>query len=94
MAADWEAMMKLMIRAKQDPKLAAGLERLGSLMESEEGAALARVMTDGGSDVLKAASEAMLRGDKAAAKAALARLLSTKEGAAAASKLADLVSRG
>ncbi|MCI6908832.1 MAG: hypothetical protein PUD44_03230 [Clostridiaceae bacterium] len=94
MAADWEAMMKLMIRAKQDPKLAAGLERLGSLMESEEGAALARVMADGGSDVLKAASEAMLRGDKAAAKAALARLLSTKEGAAAASKLADLVSRG
>ena len=94
MAADWEAMMKLMIRAKQDPKLAAGLERLGSLMESEEGAALARVMADGGSDVLKAASEAMLRGDKASAKAALARLLSTKEGAAAASKLADLVSRG
>ena len=94
MAADWEAMMKLMIRAKQDPKLAAGLERLGSLMESEEGASLARVMADGGSDVLKAASEAMLRGDKAAAKAALARLLSTKEGAAAASKLADLVSRG
>ena len=94
MAADWEAMMKLMIRAKQDPKLAAGLERLGSLMESEKGAALARVMADGGSDVLKAASEAMLRGDKAAAKAALARLLSTKEGAAAASKLADLVSRG
>ena len=94
MAADWEAMMKLMIRAKQDPKLAAGLERLGSLMESEEGAALARVMADGGSDVLKAASEAMLRGDKAAAKAALARLISTPAGAAAASKLADLVSRG
>ncbi len=94
MAADLEAMLKLMIRARQDPKLAASLEKLGGLMESEDGVKLARMIAEGGSDTLKAASEAMLRGDKAAAKAALTKLLATKEGAAVLTKLADMVSHG
>ncbi len=90
MAKDLEAMLKLMLRSKQDPRLAAGLEKLGALLDSPDGAVLARALAGGGADMLKAASEAMLRGDKAAAKAAMTKLLSTKEGAEAASKLADL----
>ena len=94
MATDLEAMLKLMLRSKQDPQLAAGLEKLGALLDSPDGAVLARAVASGGADSLKAASEALLRGDKPAAKAAMMKLLSTKEGAAAASKLADLLSRG
>ena len=94
MATDLEAMLKLMLRSRQDPKLAASLEKLGALLESPDGEVLARAMAAGGADTLKAASEAMLRGDKAAARSAMTKLLSTKEGAAAAEKLADLLSRG
>ena len=94
MAKDLDAMLKLMLRAKQDPKLAGALEKLGALLDSPDGETLARALAGGGSDALKTAADAMLRGDKAGARAAMTRLLSTREGAAAATRLADLISRG
>ena len=92
MANDYENMIRLFLRSKQDPRLAGTLDTLGTLMESAEGQNLMRLISQGGADVLKTASDAALRGDKAAAKTAMTRLLSTKEGMAFATKLADLVS--
>ena len=40
MATDLEAMLKLMLRSKQDPKLAASLEKLGALLDSPDGEVL------------------------------------------------------
>ena len=91
MATDYEAMLRLFLRSRQDPRLQQGLSKLGNLMDSEDGQKLARMMASGGADTIKTASEAMLRGDKAAAKAAMAKLLATKEGSDFASKLADMV---
>ena len=92
MANDYENMFRLFLRSKQDPTLAGTIDKLGSLMDSEEGRNLMRLISSGGSDVIKTASDAALRGDKLAAKAALSKLLSTKEGSAFVTKLADLVS--
>ena len=92
MANDYENMFRLLLRSKQDPKLAGTLDRLGSLMDSAEGRNLMRLISSGGADVIKSASDAALRGDKMAAKAAMSKLLSTKEGMAFATKLADMVS--
>jgi len=75
MATDYEAMLRLFLRSRQDPRLQQGLSKLGNLMDSEDGQKLARMMASGGADTIKTASEAMLRGDKAAAKAAMAKLL-------------------
>ena len=75
MATDLEAMLKLMLRSKQDPKLAASLEKLGALLDSPDGEVLARAKAAGGADTLKAASEAMLRGDRAAAKEKIEKLI-------------------
>lgn len=93
MATDYEALLRLFLRSKQDPKIASTIEQLGNMFDGEDGQKLAQLMTNGGTDVIKAASEAMLRGDKATAKAAMSKLLTTREGAALMTKLADLVSR-
>lgn len=92
MANDYESMFRLFLRSKQDPKLAGTIDKLGTLLESAEGQNLMRLISSGGADVLKAASDAALRGDKIGAKAAMSKLLSTKEGMAFATRLADLVS--
>ena len=92
-AMELENMLKLALRVKKDPKIAASLEKLGDFMESPEGIRFSQMIASGGADSIKAASEAMARGDKNAAKSAMSKLLSTKEGAAFASKLADVVSK-
>ncbi len=92
-ATELENMLRLALRVKKDPKLAAGLEKSGDFMESPEGLRFSQMIASGGADNIRAASEAMMRGDKNAAKSAMSKLLATKEGAAFASKLADVVSK-
>ncbi len=91
MAADYEALMKLLLRAKQDPKLSGQLDRLGSLFQSEEGQKLMQMLAKGGLDTLKTAADAAVKGDRNAARGAMTQILSTKEGAAFAMRLADLL---
>ena len=92
-AMELENMLKLALRVKKDPKLAAGLEKMGDFMESPEGIRFSQMLASGGAEQIRAASEAMAKGDKNAAKSAMSKLLSTKEGAAFAAKLADTVSK-
>lgn len=90
---DFENMLKLALRVKKDPKISAGLEKMGEFMESPDGMRFSQMIASGGSDTIKTASEAMMKGDKAGAKAAMTKLLSTKEGAAFAAKLVDLMGK-
>lgn len=86
-------MLRLALKVKRDPKLSGCLDKMGAFMESPDGVRFSQMIASGGSDTIKEASEAMLRGDKAGAKAAMTKLLSTKEGSAFASKLAEAVGK-
>ncbi len=93
MTNDMEALARSLMNGKASPKLARGLERLISIGNTPEGKQLLTMLTQNGNDSVKAAAQAALSGDKDAAKNALMALFSTKEGAALAAKLVEILSQ-
>ena len=91
MANDMEALARALMSAKQGPQLARGLEKLSALSGTPEGQELLQLLAGGGADTVKAAATAALAGDKDAAKKAIMTLFSTKNGAALAVKLMELL---
>ena len=89
MSNDYEALAKALMNTKQGTKVAKGIDKLGTLLKSEDGRKLMNLMVAGGTDVIKDAAEAALAGDTASAKKMMAALLSTKEGAELAVRIAE-----
>ena len=90
MTNDMEALARALMNSKQGAKISHGMEKLSALSGTEEGAKLMELL-GGNSEAVKNAAQAALSGDKDAAKAVLMQLFSTKEGAALAAKLMELL---
>jgi len=93
MANDMEALARALMASPQGPALAKGLEKLTALQSTQEGQAFLAALTESNPNTVKTAAEAVMKGDRDAAKNALLTLFSTKEGAVIAAKLAELLTK-
>lgn len=90
MPEDYEALARALMGGKS--KLQSS-DKLEGLIRSEEGQRIAESLSGSSSAEIKAAAQAVLRGDEAGARAALAKVLSTPEGAELFRKLAKMNGR-
>ena len=93
MANDMERLARALMAGTPGKQAAGSMEQLGKLLKTEDGQRLLTLLAAGGADTLKAAAQAALRGDEQSAKAAMAKLLSTREGAELAKKLSVLMNQ-
>ncbi len=93
MTNDLEALARSLMSGKASPKIAKGLERLVTLGNTPEGKQILTMLSQSGSESVKTAAQAALSGDKDTAKQALMALFSTKEGAALAAKLMEVLTQ-
>ena len=93
MANDMEALARALMALPQGPALVKGLEKLTALQGTQEGQAFLAALTESNPNTVKTAAEAVMKGDRDAAKNALLTLFSTKEGAVIAAKLAELLTK-
>lgn len=84
---DFETLAKSLMGSKAGKNSGASLEKLGELLKTEDGQRLLTLLANGGSDTIKTAAQAALRGDENSAKLAMMSLLGTREGAILAKHL-------
>ena len=94
MPNDLETLARALLASSTGQKTGKSMEKLGALLKTEDGRRLLTLLAAGGADTIKAAAQAALSGDEAGARAAMAKLLSTREGAALAQKLASTMNTG
>lgn len=90
MPTDYEALAKMLINSPQGGKIIRGLDKLNAAVSSESGKQLLAMLGGSGGDAVKNAARAAAAADKDQARVLLSNLLSTKEGAALASKIIEL----
>lgn len=93
MANDMERLARALMAGSPGKQAAGSLDQLGNLLNTEDGQRLLTLLAAGGADTLKTAAQAALRGDEQTAKAAMAKLLRTREGAELAKKLSGLLNQ-
>jgi hypothetical protein len=89
---DFETLARELVANKSGGS-AGAMEKIGAMLKTEDGKRLLTLLASGGSDTLKIAAAAALRGDDKTAKTAMISLLSTPEGAALARRLAQALNR-
>ena len=94
MANDMENLARALLAGMQGQKSAKSLEKFQTLLKTEDGRRLLNLLANGGADTIKSAAQAALAGDEAGARAAMMKLLSTREGAQLAQKLAAAMNQG
>lgn len=94
MANDMETLARALLLGMQGSKGAQSLEKFGVLLKTEDGRRLLTLLANGGADTIKSAAQSALAGDEAGARAAMMKLLSTREGALLAQKLAAAMNQG
>ena len=92
---DFEALARALLASRQGNQNTAGMiEKLNTLLKTEDGRRLLNLLASGGSDTVKVAAQAMLRGDEATARTAMLSLLGTRDGAILAKRLSDAFGNG
>ncbi|MDD6274497.1 MAG: hypothetical protein PUA86_07390 [Clostridiaceae bacterium] len=91
---DLEALARALLAGRQGPSAAGALDRVSALLKTEDGRRLLTLLASGGADTIKTAAQAALRGDEATARAAMASLLGTREGAMLARRMAEAMNNG
>ena len=91
MSNQYEAIARLLMNSQQGGKVLKGLGKLGEIAKTEEGKKLAEMLSGPEGDSIKKAAEAVVAGDKETAMELLSALLSTKDGAAVAAKILELL---
>lgn len=90
---DFEAMAKNLINSPQGSKYSGDINKVASFLSNEEGKKLADKISAQSGEDLKRAAAAAGKGDKQAAINAVAKLLSTKEGAEFAQQVKNIVGK-
>lgn len=90
MPTDYEALAKMLINSPQGGKIIRGLDKFNTAISSESGRQLLTMLAGSGGDAVKSAARAAAAADKDQARILLSSLLSSKEGAALASKIIEL----
>ena len=91
---DLEALARALLAGRQGQSAAGALDRVSALLKTEDGRRLLTLLASGGADTIKTAAQAALRGDEATARAAMASLLGTREGAMLARRMAEAMNNG
>lgn len=91
MSNDYENLAKIILETPQGARIMGGFERLNAFMSSREGYEILALLAGGASDAVKSAAQAAIDGDGERAKKAISALLSSKEGAALAAKLLEIM---
>lgn len=90
MPTDYEVLAKMLINSPQGGKIIRGLDKFNAAISSESGRQLLTMLAGSGGDAVKNAARAAAAADKDQARILLSSLLSSKEGAALASKIIEL----
>lgn len=91
MTNEYESLAKMIMSTPQGGKIINGLDKLNGLVSTKEGQELLTMISNGGSDAIKDAARAAVDGDQDRAKAMVTTLLSSKEGAALAAKIMEIL---
>lgn len=91
MPGEIENMARSMMSSPQGMKIIKGLDKYNALMNTEGGRQLITILAGSGSDALRAAAQATLPTAKDPGRALLQNLLATKEGAALAAKVIEVM---
>ena len=91
MPSQYDAISNLLTNMPQGEKVIKNLDKLGQLMNSDEGKQLASALKPEDSSAIKDAISEMMNGKTESAKQVVMSLLSTKEGAQVASKVAEIL---
>ncbi len=90
---DANELMKQLKISQNDPKAAQKIKNLRSFMDTAQGKNLASNISQDTAKQIEKAAEAMQKGDKTAANAALSQILSTNEGRNLAMQLKNIIGK-
>ena len=90
MPTDYEALAKMLISSPQGGRIIRGLDKFNAAISSENGRQPLNMLAGSGGDAVKNAARAAAAADRDQARILLSSLLSSKEGAALASKIIEL----
>ena len=91
MPGEIENAARSMMSSPQGMKIIKGLDKYNAAMNTEGGRQLIAMIAGSGSDALKAAAQAALHAHKDPGRALLQNLLSSKDGAALAAKVIEVM---
>ena len=91
MSNDYENLAKIILATPQGARIMEGFDKLNNFMSSREGFEILTLLADGATDAVRSAAQAAIDGDGERAKTAISTLLSSKEGAALAAKLIEIM---
>ena len=91
MPGEIENMARSMMSSPQGMKIIKGLDKYNALMNTDGGRQLIAMLAGSGGDALRSAALATLQVSKDPGRALLQNLLSTKEGAALAAKVIEVM---
>lgn len=91
MATDYEGIARAVLATPQGGRIIKGLEKLNSLSRTDTGRELFELLAGAGADEVRSAAKAALSDPKEPARALISTLLSTREGAALAAKIIELM---
>lgn len=91
MSNDYENLAKIILSTPQGARISEGFDKLNTFLSSKEGTEMLSILANGGTDAVKDAARAAIDGDGERAKNAVSALLSSKEGAALAAKILEIM---
>lgn len=93
MQNDYENLAKVLMASPQGAKIVKSLDKLNSVVNTENGRQLIAMLASDGGDAIKNAAAAAANGDQDQARVLLSTLLSSPEGAQLAAKIIEVVGR-
>lgn len=91
MPGEIENMARSMMSSPQGMKIIKGLDKYNALMNTEGGRQLIVMLSGSGSEALRTAAQQSLQATKDPGRALLQNLLATKDGAALAAKVIEVM---
>ena len=91
MPNQYDAIASLLTNMPQGDKVLKNLDKLTTIMNSNEGKQLASIIKKEDSEAIKGALSQAMEGNRESAKQMVMSILSTKEGAQVASKIAEIL---
>ena len=91
MSGEIENMARSMMSSPQGMKIIKGLDKYNALMNTEGGRQLIVMLSGSGSEALRTAAQQSLHATKDHGRALLQNLLATKDGAALAAKVIEVM---
>ena len=94
MASEMENLARALLSGAQGNGAVQDLDRLADILKTPEGQKLMSALSGSSEAAVKTAAQAALRGDSQSTRTAMAKFLSTREGAEFVKNLSSAMSRG